>query len=147
MPCESTETEALLRLVADHDERTVGPALRAVRGLDLVVLAVRALARDLDAKARGLRNNAFAPCDAGNAYALDGSPEERHWRWLSRKGHGVSTGNGRAWKVRSAVSGLRREGAAHPLRRQRDELLSRLPDERKTIGGSLAFAAAQERLA
>ncbi len=39
------------------------------------------------------------------------------------------------------------QGAAHPLRRQRDQLLSALPDERPLARRPLVVAAAEERLA
>src|SRR6185503_11813641 len=46
-----------------------------------------------------------------------------------------------------AVPCLRDQSAAHPLCRQRDELLSALPDERTLAGRPLAVALAQEGLA
>ena len=45
------------------------------------------------------------------------------------------------------MSGLRRAGAADCLCRERNELLREVPDWRKVVGGSLAVALTQGRLA
>ena len=63
------------------------------------------------------------------------------------QGHRVSRGDGRSRQVRQAVSRLQDEGAAHPLRRQRDELLPALPDQRSLAGRPFAVAAVEEGLA
>ena len=49
--------------------------------------------------------------------------------------------------LRPAVPRLRHEGAAHPLRGQRDELLPALPDGRQAARRPLAVATAEARLA
>ena len=49
------------------------------------------------------------------------------------EGDGVPRGNGGARPIRQAVSRVRNAGAAHPLRRQRDELLRALPDGRQLL--------------
>ena len=50
-------------------------------------------------------------------------------------------------RYRLAVSGVRHAGAAHPLRRQRDQLLRPLPDRRTAARRPRAVAPAQGRLA
>jgi formamidopyrimidine-DNA glycosylase len=50
---------------------------------------------------------------------------------ISRESHRVPQGDGGAWPLWQAVPAMRRSGAAHPLRRQRDELLCALPDGRQ----------------
>ena len=50
-------------------------------------------------------------------------------------------------KLRPALPALRPEGAAHPLRRQRNQLLRPLPDRRQGSGRPQPFAAAGLRLA
>ena len=64
---------------------------------------------------------------------------------LPGEGDGVPPGHGRARPLRQAVPGLRRAGAAHRLRRQRDELLRALPDRRQAARRSRALAAAARR--
>jgi formamidopyrimidine-DNA glycosylase len=54
---------------------------------------------------------------------------------------------GGARPLRPALPGLRHGGAAHRLRRERDELLPALPDRRQAARRPLAVAAAQGRLA
>ena len=75
-----------------------------------------------------------------------------HWRQPSRRrfsgeGHGLPSANGGPWQVRPAVSDLWRQGAAHPLPGQRDELLSRLPDRRQAARRPLSLVAVEEGLA
>ena len=62
-------------------------------------------------------------------------------REVPREGHRVPPGDGGARQVRAAVPRLRRAGAAHSLRRQRDQLLRALPD-----GGKLLADRALSRL-
>ena len=66
---------------------------------------------------------------------------------LSREGDGVPRGDGGARPVREAVPGVRRAGAADPVRRQRDQLLRAVPDRGKVAGGPGDVAVAQGRLA
>ena len=63
------------------------------------------------------------------------------------QGDGVPRGDGRARPVRHAVPRLPNESAAHPLRRQRNQLLSALPDEWSLARRPLAVAAVEEGLA
>ncbi len=58
-----------------------------------------------------------------------GSGEE-----LSREGDRISSRDGRARPLRPALPALRRENPAHPLRRQRNQLLRPLPDRRQSAG-------------
>ena len=53
---------------------------------------------------------------------------------LSREGHRFPQGHGSAWPLRAALSALRRKDSAHPLRRQRDQLLRALPNRWKSSG-------------
>ena len=66
---------------------------------------------------------------------------------IPRRRHRLSPEDGGAWPLRQALPRLRRAGAAHRLRRQRDELLPALPDGRPSAGRSRALAAAQAGLA
>jgi formamidopyrimidine-DNA glycosylase len=68
-------------------------------------------------------------------------------RRLSRQGHRVSPRDGSSRQVRQAVPGVRHEGAAHRVRRQRVELLPDVPDRRPPARRPLAVAPAQGRLA
>ena len=68
-------------------------------------------------------------------------------RRLPREGHRLPPRDGRARPVRRALPGLRHPGAADPLRRQRDQLLPRLPDQGPHPRRPLALATAQGRLA
>ena len=61
---------------------------------------------------------------------------------VSREGHRVSRGDGRARTLRQAVPGLRHAGAADRLRRERVELLPDLPDRRQAPRRPRALAAA-----
>jgi len=61
--------------------------------------------------------------------------------------HGVPHRHGGARSLRAAVPGMRSAGAAHPLRRQRDQLLRALPDRRPAAGRSRAVAPAEAGLA
>ena len=54
---------------------------------------------------------------------MDRAPAAGDRRRLSGEGHRVPDRDGRARPLRQALSPLRRPGAAHPLRRQRDQLL------------------------
>src|SRR6185295_13540902 len=63
------------------------------------------------------------------------------------EGHRVPRGDGRARPLREAVPQVRGKGAAHRLRRERDQLLPGLPDRREAAGGPVAVAVAQGRLA
>src|SRR5437879_13659903 len=68
-------------------------------------------------------------------------------RRVSGKGERLSAADGGSRPLRPALSGVRHGGAAHPLCRQRNQLLSTLPDRRASAGGPLAVTVAQERLA
>src|SRR5713226_7052930 len=68
-------------------------------------------------------------------------------RQVSGKGHGLPRRDGGAWQVRATVPALRDEGAADPVRVERDELLPAVPDRRQAAGGSGALAIAARRLA
>jgi len=61
--------------------------------------------------------------------------------------HGVPHRHGGARSLRAAVPGMRSAGAAHPLRRQRDQLLRALPDRRPAAGRPRAVAPAEAGLA
>src|SRR5688500_1847260 len=78
---------------------------------------------------------------------MDRQASGRNRRRVSRKGHGVPSGDGGAWEVLSAVSRLRIARAADQIRRERSELLRDLPDWRPSAGGSVAVAAAARGLA
>src|SRR5713226_8578202 len=62
-------------------------------------------------------------------------------RQVSGKGHGLPRRDGGAWQVRAIVPALRDEGAADPVRVERDELLPAVPD-----GGKLLADRALSRL-
>jgi len=66
---------------------------------------------------------------------------------LWRDSHRVPAGDGGARQVRPAVPALRKAGAAHPLRGQRDELLPGVPDRQQAARRSIALAADEGRLA
>ena len=66
---------------------------------------------------------------------------------ISREGHRVSSGDGRARQVRAAVSRVRHAGPANSLRRQRDQLLRALPDGGPAARRPRAFAITQGGLA
>ena len=68
-------------------------------------------------------------------------------QWLPGKGYGFSQGYGRAWPFWRTVSTVWSACAAHPLCRQRDQLLRSMPDGRQGAGGSQPFSPAWERLA
>jgi len=55
--------------------------------------------------------------DAPHARALGRAPASRSARWLPGEGHGVSRRHGGAWALWRTVSGVRRKGPAHSLRR------------------------------
>src|SRR5260370_14070273 len=61
-------------------------------------------------------------------------------RRIPGKGHRVPGRHGRAWPLQSTLPPMRRKDPAHPLRRQRNQLLRELPDRRKTAGRSLPLA-------
>ena len=61
--------------------------------------------------------------------------------------HRVPAADGGAWPLRQAVPGLRRAGAAHCLRRQRNQLLRALPDPRHGARRSRVVALVESELA
>ncbi len=61
---------------------------------------------------------------------------------LSGESHSLPSGDGRARSLQSALSAVRREGAAHSLCRQRDQLLRALPDRRQGTCRPQSVAAA-----
>src|SRR5258707_15444139 len=63
------------------------------------------------------------------------------------EGHCVSRRPGGARPLRQALPGVRRAGAAHRLRRERNELLRALSDRRQDPCRPRTLAAAQEELA
>ncbi len=66
---------------------------------------------------------------------------------LPREGHRLPPGDGRPRPLPAAVPALRVTYPAHPLRRQRDQLLPRLPDRRQSPRRPLALPPARRRLA
>ena len=70
-------------------------------------------------------------CDALHAHSLDRSPPRRGAEKLSGKSHGISSGDGSTRPLQHALPALRRKGAAHSLRRQRNQLLRQMPDRRQ----------------
>ncbi len=70
-----------------------------------------------------------------------------HRRGLPRQGHRVPPGVRHPRPVRGAVPGLRHPDPAHPLRRQRDQLLPPLPDRRQAPRRPEPVTAAEGRLA
>ena len=74
--------------------------------------------------------------------AVDGPIGRRSWQSLSRKGDGVSPGDGCSRKVWRALSALRGKDPAHSLRRQRDKLLREMSDGRKAARGPQPLATA-----
>src|SRR5256885_7242463 len=54
-------------------------------------------------------------------------------------------GHGSAWPIQRTVPSMRRKDPAHPLCRQRNQLLRDLPDRRKTSGRSRTLAAADRK--
>jgi ribosomal protein S13 len=61
--------------------------------------------------------------------------------------HRLPRGHGGSWPLRQALPRLRLARAAHPLRRQRNQLLCPLPDRRQAAGRPVAVAPAEEELA
>ena len=82
-----------------------------------------------------------------DARRLDRTPARPVRRRVPREGHRVPARDGGARQVRQALPGLRHAGAAHPLRRQRDQLLPALPDRRPAARRPLASRACSRRLA
>jgi hypothetical protein len=88
-----------------------------------------------------------AELDATHADALDRDSSARSWRQFSGARDRVSFGYGGAWQIRLCVSGVQRQGPAHSLRKQRNELLPRLPDRRQVAGRPVTFTSSPHRLA
>ncbi len=84
--------------------------------------------------------------DPRGAHAV-ARPPARALRRLPGESHRVPAGDGGARQVRPAVPALRKAGAAHPLRGQRDELLPGVPDRQQAARRSIALAADEGRLA
>jgi formamidopyrimidine-DNA glycosylase len=84
--------------------------------------------------------------DAGDAERMDGAARARGRR-LAGQGHGLPSRDGGARPLRPALPRLRRAGAAHRPRRQRDPLLRALPDQRQGARRPRPVAAAQGQLA
>ena len=106
-------------------------------------LSPLALTRRLDPTAIARLFQATAP----HAHRLDRASAPRGRRRLSGEGDGLPRWDGGPWSVRPTVPGLRCDGAADRLCGERDELLSRLSDERQSPGRPLAEPLAQGRLA
>src|ERR1035441_4820400 len=68
-------------------------------------------------------------------------------RSFPRKSEGVSRRDGGAWPLRQAVSAMRNAHPADPLRVQRNQLLSGLPDRREAFGRPRSLAPASRGLA
>src|SRR5262249_19254968 len=85
--------------------------------------------------------------DPQDARGMERAVDRRGEDVVSREGHGVPRGDGRAWPVRKAVSGLRHGDPEDRVRRERVELLPDLSDRRQAPGGSRALATSQRRLA
>src|SRR2546427_601717 len=68
-------------------------------------------------------------------------------REIPRGGHGVPRRDGRPRALRQAVPGVRRSGAAHRPRRERDELLRAVPDGRPAPRRPRALTTARGGLA
>src|SRR5882672_3742609 len=78
---------------------------------------------------------------------MDRSVARRGGRRFPREGDGISKRDGGARQVQAALPRLRLARAAHPLCRQRGELLCDLSDRRPSPRRSVAVQAAQSRLA
>src|SRR5258706_14407353 len=78
---------------------------------------------------------------------MDRAFAQRDRQRFSRARHGVSRRDGGARQISQALSSVRRAGAAHRLRRQRNQLLREMPNRRQAPGGSFPVAFAQRRLA
>ena len=81
-----------------------------------------------------VRRDARRRCSCGSTGCA------RSRRRVSRKRHRVSQGHGGARPLRQAVPALRRAGPAHPVRRQRNELLRGVPNGRQAAGRSQPVA-------
>src|SRR5262249_62229846 len=73
--------------------------------------------------------------------------ERRGERQFSGEGDGVPQRHDGARQIQKAVSGVRRAGAAHRLRGERDELLREMPDGGPFAGRPGTLAPAQGGLA
>src|SRR3981189_1281928 len=67
-------------------------------------------------------------CDAHNPGALDRPAARGSGGRLSRKGHGISQGDGGSRTLWKAMLEVWRKDSANSLRRQRNELLCAMPD-------------------
>ena len=85
--------------------------------------------------------------DAQHAHRMDRPAPRRGRRQLPGEGDRLSRRDGGAWPLPKAVPGMRRAGAAHSLRGERDQLLRALPDRRPRAGRPEPVATAQGRLA
>ena len=66
---------------------------------------------------------------------------------IPRESDRLPAGNGRPWPLQPALPSLRQQNPAHPLRRQRNQLLPDVPNGRKAAGRPRALATARFRLA
>ena len=66
-----------------------------------------------------------------NTSTMDFAPRRGGGERLSGKSHGFPQRHGHSWPVWSALPSLWRQSSAHPLCRQRNELLRPLPDRRE----------------
>ena len=71
--------------------------------------------------------------DARDAARMDRAAARARPATASREGHRLPPGDGGARPLRQALPGVRRAGAAHRLRRERDQLLRALPDRRTLL--------------
>jgi formamidopyrimidine-DNA glycosylase len=106
-----------------------------------------AVAGGVDEQVVDGRLRAVAVGDARGARGMVTTVARAGRRRISGARDRVSRRDGRARALRQTVPGVRNEGAAHPLRKQRDELLPAVPDRRAIVGRSLAVAPLEERLA
>jgi formamidopyrimidine-DNA glycosylase len=138
-----------------EENRTLKRALtdpRVLSGIgnaysDEILHAAQPLPAHPHSKAQGGRVGAAVRGHARYVAAMDRPVGRRDRERLSRKSYRLSRRDGRARPLWQAVSALPRSGAAHPLRRQRDELLCALPDRRQAPRGSRTVATARCGLA
>src|SRR5438105_3982233 len=131
-----------VRLASPFVLRTFDPPLAAAAGKQ--VLALRRVGKRLVLELEGdlflvmhlmiagrlrwLDAGAKIPGQPGCPARMDRSAARRGGRRCSRKGHRLPRGDGGPRALPHALPGLRDRGAAHRLRRERDQLLPALPD-------------------
>src|SRR6185437_5089201 len=83
----------------------------------------------------------------GSPTRMDAAVAGEGRRRISGEGHGLSPGDGGTRALRKEMSRVWHGGAAHPLRRERDQLLPEMSDRGPRARGPLAVATAEGRLA